>query len=137
MPFKPGVVHKHKPTGRPRGSTSIKTKLKAMTLEAMICHDTDQGREIVDYALTVFRKSKNQRMRWQAMEWLADRVWGRVPQVVQGDVAVTHSKLDLASLDGEQRSQLRAILEAARPRLTEHEEVEVGEGTSLLREVPE
>lgn len=65
--FLPG--NRANPGGRPKG------------LAALIRQRTGDGAELVEFALKILRsRSQDARLRLQAMEWLADRGFGRAVQ---------------------------------------------------------
>lgn len=78
-PFAPGVSGN--PGGRPRGFASY------------IREQTGEGRELVDFALGVLRDDTAPgRSRLDALRWLADRGFGRVPEL--GAVADSGAEYD-------------------------------------------
>lgn len=57
--------------GRPKG------------LAEYVRQQTKEGKELVEFYLTVFRDDKDMRLRMQAADWLADRGFGRQVQAME------------------------------------------------------
>lgn len=58
--------------GRPRGTGGLASLIRAETLD---------GTELVAFALKILRGRRQEpRLRLQALEWLADRGWGKATQ---------------------------------------------------------
>lgn len=110
MPFQKGVVHKHK-AGRPKGFKGV---------AKMIMRETRDGRELVEFALKVFRNEEGEYSHQQqqdALDWLSDRGLGRPMQMIdlaaalEVDVADRPRVIDaLGTLTGEQRAKFREAL---------------------------
>jgi hypothetical protein len=95
-PFPPGV------SGNPSG--------RAKGFAAYIRQQTDDGRELVEFALDVLRGKRRApvKVRLEALAWLADHGWGKAPIVHEvpdgGAVTVFTLRLgerELARLDDE------------------------------------
>lgn len=102
----PPFAKGNKGGGRPKGFKGV---------SRLIMEKTKDGRELVDFALRVFRdEDEYHHNRWQALEWLADRGLGRAVHTVELDAAISappvSPKLDLARLTPHQRAQMRDVL---------------------------
>lgn len=135
MPFQKGVPQTHvRRGGRPKGFRG---------LAKMIAKETRDGRELVEYALEVFRGEKTMRHeKWEALQWLADRGFGKPLTMIDLDAAVdgptTPVKLDLAKLNAKQRADLRAVLQRALGRPEDAGTTATGKPLRLITgELPE
>lgn len=91
--------------GRPKGTTGFKG------LAQDIRRRTKDGKELIDFAMKMFRDEKNlHHVRWDAFVWLTERGFGKAVQTI--DVVSDQPKLqvNLAVLNFEQRSHLREIV---------------------------
>jgi len=81
-------------------------------LVAYIKEQTGDGREIIDYVLSVLRDERaSTRHRLQAAEWLSDRAFGRPRQEVElrtDEDSERHARL--AALSPQERAELRVEL---------------------------
>ena len=95
--------------GRPKGFAG---------LAAMIREETSDGRELVDFAVKVFRgNSYPVRERWLAHAWLSDRGFGKPIMAIDlqarvGQVAA-QSPVDFALLNEEQMAAFGQLLDVA------------------------
>lgn len=111
MTFVKGQVLTHKRTGRPKG-------FKGMA--KLIQKETRNGAELVEYALKVFRDEEQyHHTRWEALQWLADRGFGRAMQMVDlaahlevsGTIEHRPMLVDaLKKLEGADRARLRELM---------------------------
>lgn len=110
------------PSGRPKGFKG---------LAAAIREQTSDGKDLVDFALKIFRgqpdeKTKiapNLQMRWDAMVWLTDRGFGRAVTPIDLNVGEDSHMADLdmsgvpfAALQAADNA-LRAIEAASGPKV--------------------
>jgi len=86
------------PGGRPKG------------LAALVRAETDEGAELVAFMLDVLRGKRRAptALRLQAVQWLADRGWGKATQVVEGSLTASIDAT-VSGLD-EVRAEIRARL---------------------------
>ena len=100
--------------GRPRGKGF-------RGVAKMIMEETQDGAEMVRYALEVFRSKKTMRHeKWEAMCWLADRSLGKPVAMLELEAAITtpdeQPKMDLSRLDATGRARLREVMLRAMAR---------------------
>jgi hypothetical protein len=102
--------------GRPRGFAGLAAAIRA---------ETNDGRELVQFALRVLRdESIDLRLRIAALGWLADRGWGKALVSIEVDTPGAIDPLAMTSLEREQ--EIERLLEkrataraAAQPSHTE------------------
>jgi Family of unknown function (DUF5681) len=101
------------PGGRPRGWAG---------LASYIQERTNDGRALIDYALEVWLDPHNHyspQQRWEAHNWLADRGYGKAPQIIEATMQSANvSIIDTINLDQlptEKLLQLESILAGATP----------------------
>jgi hypothetical protein len=87
--------------GRPRGFAALAAAIRA---------DTEDGRELVRFALRVLRdESLDVRARLAALGWLADRGWGKA--LISIDVETPGAVDPLALTPMEREQEIEALLE--------------------------
>lgn len=101
------------PGGRPRGWAG---------LASYIQERTNDGRTLIDYALEVWLDEKGMyspQQRWEAHNWLADRGYGKAPQIIEATMQSANvSVIDTINLDQlstEKLLQLETLLAGATP----------------------
>ena len=98
------------PSGRPKGFAG---------LAKMIREQTNDGEELMNFALEVFRGTHGGGVefgdRWAALQWLADRGFGKAAQFIElhSEHEATLDGVDLAGLSSERLAELAAILDEA------------------------
>ncbi len=111
------------PVGRPRNNTKT-TSAKDLARE--IAAQTENGQEVVDFVLAVFRGEEKRLgarpadLKW-AVEFLAERLWGKAPiqmEITAGDAPqiaamIDYSKLSTAQLKALQKAEeaIKGVLE--------------------------
>lgn len=70
-PFSKGV------SGNPGG--------RAKSFGNFIREQTNDGKELVELALRLLRKSRKDQTRMEALKWLADRGWGKAVEVLKDE----------------------------------------------------
>jgi hypothetical protein len=93
------------PGGRPKGEMAIR-RLAAQ----LVSEGTDQGRELISFALRVLRGEEadckdGKSKRW-ACDWLADRLWGKAPLSVSLEPA---GPVDVPDMRGKTLAELREL----------------------------
>jgi hypothetical protein len=110
MPFQKGVVHKHKPTGRPLGFKGVARQIMAKS---------NDGADFIDWLFEVWRETKGKYThdeKVQALDRLLAYGLGRPMQMVELaahlDVDVARPRVidALSTLTGEQRAKFREAL---------------------------
>lgn len=93
-------------SGRPRGFKGLAKQVR----------DTVSMEGMVKFAIDTWECETNpMSMRWSAMEWLADRGWGKAQQIV--DLKVTgESSMDLGHLTDAELASMAETLELAKMR---------------------
>lgn len=110
------------PSGRPKG------------FGALIRERTNNGEDAVTLALqimageTIDGEKPNLKLRFQAMEWVVDRGWGRAVAVVEHTGGIS---LDVHIFDGIDSDKLRLIVAAAKVLDDESSQVIEGEVLEL------
>lgn len=99
------------PKGRPAGFAGLAKKVRAAT---------NDGQELVDFAMSVFRGEKQKfdevpslRMRWEAAQWLADRGFGKAVTTIDLSVESDAPSFDFSTFTDEQLQQLDSQLTEA------------------------
>ena len=95
------------PSGRPRGFAGM---------AKMIREETNDGTELVWFALRVFRGEIGDGKfadQWAAHNWLADRGYGKAHQFIELSDGHEGSKMSLANLSDEDLATIEAIAERA------------------------
>ena len=94
------------PRGRPRN---------ALALAPRVRDGTRNGQDLIDFALAVFHGDEDVvgagvplADRWRALEWLADRGYGKAAQIIE--LVAQPSGIDLARLTPSQIESLERLL---------------------------
>lgn len=126
-PIPPGLIPFRKgqsgnPGGRPKGSRAFAAKIREMTRN---------GEEVIEVALEIMRRGAEDKDRIAAAKFLAERMFGRAPLTITGQVAHAHlhgsvgaaEPFDLSRLTYEEAAQLRALTAKALPGAEKQEEM--------------
>ena len=108
--FKSGADWRGNPGGRVGGIRGVNRFAKR------IREATRDGQDLVDTALAIMRDQENSNPteRMAAVKWLADRAFGRSPEVVLGHVTIG-PRLDVSRLSDAELDTLCTIAERAMP----------------------
>jgi len=101
------------PSGRPKGFRRLAAEIRERT---------DNGRTLVDFALAVFegkkpegvQKTPSLQLRWQALEWLANRGFGKAVDIVHLEVTASEAPpIDFSRLSPKELETFERLLDAA------------------------
>ncbi len=101
------------PGGRPKGWAG---------LASYIQERTNDGRALIDYAMEVWLDAKglySPQQRWEAHNWLADRGYGKAPQIIEATMQSANVSIidtvNLEQLSTTKLLELEAILAGVSP----------------------
>lgn len=75
------VPHARDSSGRFLPGYSPNPGGKLHNVKSLIRLGTNDGQEIVDKALELMRNAKREAVQMEAVKWLGDRLWGKIPLV--------------------------------------------------------